>query len=241
MAKKRAKRIKHKGATGLAKKKESSAAVAQRKLRLTALAASIVKRAKNSQAIADSMTQELIETGRELAEAQSLLSKQGVKGEGFYKWVQQNCKFGRSSAYNYIRLFRASDKFPKKLLGVDLKEAYILAGIRQATGGPAPGGSAPGGDTPQLTLRDIKLAEIVPSADNKTRSLSLSRADGFQFTLQLPTDRIEEYAKTGRSELVKHFREALDQFLEEQEEKTKPGDAKVARAGEAAVKVKDGK
>jgi hypothetical protein len=83
---------KRSGSKALSKKRLGTAATERIEKELKALAASIVKRSSESQRLCDSMTKNLIETGRELAEAQQLNRKKGVKGEGFVSWVEEPFK-----------------------------------------------------------------------------------------------------------------------------------------------------
>jgi hypothetical protein len=107
-------------------------------------------------------------------------------------------------------------------MSASIADAYVLAGIKHAAGGD---GAAPSATRPDTIFRGLEFSKIRPSSDGKTRSLSLTKDDGFELNLQLPTDKLEDYTKKGRASLLKHVREALDHFLKQYEDEAKAATA----------------
>jgi len=68
------------------------------------------------------------EVGKTLLAVQDILRASGCKGEGFKKWVQDNCGFSPATAYHYMYLYKRSLKKPE-LLTLGLTEAYQEIGI----------------------------------------------------------------------------------------------------------------
>ena len=67
-----------------------------------------------------------VQIGSELAEAQKLLNRQGVKGEGFQRWVASETPYGKQAAYDLINIHKkfTPDNFVQ-LIGQGFSQTII--------------------------------------------------------------------------------------------------------------------